>query len=156
MANFSIKYGDLIDEDIITAEDLPAEWADFPDITIASTDYTFAEAFYDYYRNREIAGDTIPTFLAFLKRTTLEVAALLPNGIYGNALAEAAEDEENVTRKVFPAPNGALDDAYVMGADTEKRTHSHTFGEGNDIMREGLPLVVWILKRYENCFLGVY
>lgn len=154
--NYTIKYGTLIDDEIISTADLPAEWANFPALTIAGTDTDFYTAFYKYYRNRQIAGETIPAFLMYLQRVTLEVAALLPAGLYGNALAEAAEDAENVTRKVFPAPNGELDDAYIMGADTENRVHSHTFGDGNDIMREGLPLVVWILKRFDKCFLGVY
>ena len=160
MANFTIKYGDLIDNEIITAADLPAEWENFPDSVCGGVTLDFYTAFYDYYFNREIAGDTVPTFLRYLKQTTLEVADLLPAGLYGSALSEAAEDSENenVTRKVYPAPNGALDTAYILGGDTENRarTHSHTFGEGNEIMREGLPLVVWILKRYENCFMGVF
>ena len=162
MANYTIKYGDLIDNDIITEADLPEVWADFPDVVVGENAFTmtFYEAFYDYYFNREIAGDTVPTFLRLLKRATLEVLELLPSGLYGNALSEAAEDTEteNVERKAYAAPNGSLDTAYIMGGDTEGRTrsHSHTFGEGNEIMRDGLPLVVWILKRYENCFMGVF
>lgn len=160
MSNYTIKYGDLIDEEIITEADLPAEWASFPSQTVGDVTLTFTEAFYDYYFNREIAGDTIPTFLRYLKRTTLEVAALLPDGLYGGVLSDAAEDTETegVTRKVYPAPNGVFNTAYVLGGDTETRdrVHSHTFGEGNEIMREGLPLIVWLLKRFDNCFMGVY
>lgn len=158
--NYTIKYGTLIDDEIISTADLPAEWANFPALTIAGTDTDFYTAFYKYYRNRQIAGETIPAFLMYLQRVTLEVAAILPAGLYGNVLADAAEDteSEDVTRKVYPAPNGELDTAYIEGADREQRqrTHSHTFGEGQEVMRDGLPLVVWILKRYEKCFLGVF
>lgn len=160
MANYTIKYGDLIDNEIITAADLPDEWENFPDSEVGGVTLSFTEAFYDYYFNREIAGDTVPTFLRFLKQTTLEVAAILPDGIYGNTLADAADDTEtdNITRKVYAAPNGAIDTSYILGGDTENhaREHSHTFSDGNIIMREGLPLVVWILKRYEDCFMGVF
>lgn len=162
MIIYTAKYGDLIDEGVITPADLPAVWSAFPTISVAGDDIPFTDAFYDYFQNRQIGGETIPQFLMYLRATTLEVAELMPDGLYGKMLAAAVsvEQDETRTRKYYPAPNGELDTAYITGAEEEKltkrREYESELDKAEHLMKEGLPLGVWILKRYEKCFMGVY
>ena len=74
MAKYTMKYGDLIDGGIIAAADLPAAWVNFPALKYPQPvgDVSFIDLFYKRYQNREISGDTVPTFLMFLESTTAE------------------------------------------------------------------------------------
>lgn len=158
----TIKYGDAIDAGYITPADLPAAWANFPAVVSAGISTPFADAFYKTYQNRQIAGETIPAFLAMLDAVTLETSALLPDGLYEKVLENAVtvEQDEERTRKYYPAPNGNFDTQYVTGGETEtikrKREYESELEKAEHLMREGLPVMVWVLKRYENCFLGVF
>lgn len=161
MAHFTAKYGDLIDTGIITPEMLPPSWANFPATALPDgTSVTFSDLFYMVYQNREIAGDTVATFLRFLKSTTFEVLEMLPNGLYDGLLAAAVFDDRTEDRenRVYSAPEGDLSKAYTLGGDAQKITvREPTSQEHADyLMKNGKPLVLWIADRYEKCFVGVY
>lgn len=157
--HYTIKYGDLIDGGIIAAADLPAAWSAFPVTIMPNGDeITFTDMFYSRYRHRQIAGDTIPTFLSFLESTTFELLEMLPDGIYHNLLGAAVTVESNEERKLFTAPDGNLDTAYIVGGEriTRKREYESELERAEHLLKDGKPLNVWICDRYENCFLGVY
>ena len=159
---YTIKYGDAIDTGAIAPADLPQAWANFPPVVVGDVSTPFTDAFYKYYQHRQIGGETIPQFLSFLDAVTLEIGGILPDGLYGKMLENAVtvEQDETHTRKYHPAPNGDLDTAYVTGGETleikRRREYESELDRAEHLMREGLPLMVWILKRYEKCFLGVF
>ena len=160
----TIKYGTLIDGGIITAGDLPAAWAAFPATTLPDgTTTTFYDLFYKMYRHREIAGDTIPTFLSFLEATTFETLELLPDGAFRNLIEAAIVVEASTTRKreYKAAPNGGdLQDAFGTGGEveviTQKREYESELERAEHLTMDGVPVNVWICRRFENCFLGVF
>lgn len=155
----TIKYGELIDKGIITAGDLPAAWAAFPATALPNGEsVSFYDLFYKQYRHREIAGDTIPTFLSFLEATTFETLELLPDGQFRGLIEAAIVVESNETRKLFAAPNGELDTAYITGGETitRKREYESELERAEHLTMDGVPVNVWICRRFENCFLGVF
>ena len=164
MAKYTMKYGDLIDGGIIAAADLPAAWVNFPALKYPQPvgDVSFIDLFYKRYQNREISGDTVPTFLMFLESTTAEVLEMLPDGLYSNLLKEAisVETAENRERKTYAAPNGDLETAYIIAGETDNVTHRREYEseleKAEHLMREGKPIAVWICDRYEKCFMGVW
>ena len=162
-ALYTAHYGQLIDDGIITAADLPPEWDNFPAVTLPDGSIkTFMSCFYDIYNGREIAADTVAEFLRFLKKRTVYVLENLPAGIYGHVLAEMAADAEIEKRTVdgYAAPNGAVLPDYSTGRSVEQiekaGAASGDVDRAERIMRDGKPLAVWIAERYENCFMGVF
>ena len=160
---FTIKYGDLIDNNIITVNDLPAAWQHFPSVALPNDDkVSFIDLFYRVYQNRQIAGDTIPVFLRFLDTTTFEVLEMLPNGIYSNLLAAAVtvESDETRVREYKAAPNGQINAAYSLGGETEtitrKREYESELERAEHLLKDGKPLIMWIIDRFDKCFMGVY
>lgn len=161
--SLTIKYGDLIDRGLITPADLPHAWAGFPSITLPVVgDVSFTDAFYKHFQYREIGADNIPTFLGWLESVTLDVVEMLPDGIYHNLLGAAVtvEADEERTRTLYAAPNGVVSTAYATGAEhekiTRKREYESELERAEHLLADGKPLVVWIIERYENCFLGVF
>jgi hypothetical protein len=160
----TIKYGELIDKGIIAAGDLPAAWAAFPDTALPNGEsVSFYDLFYKQYRNREIAGDTIPTFLSFLEATTFETLELLPDGQFRNLIEAAIVVESDETRKkeYKAAPNGGdLQTAFGTGGEVEtitrKREYESELERAEHLTMDGVPVNVWICRRFENCFLGVF
>lgn len=163
LTKYTIKYGDLIDDGIITVADLPAAWQNFPATALPNGDsVSFIDLFYKVYQNREISGDTIPTFLRFLDATTFEVLEMLPDGIYSNLLAAAVtvETDEKRVKEYKAPPNGVLDNAFTNGGEVEtisrKREYESELERAEHLLADGKPLVMWIIERFENCFMGVW
>lgn len=158
-AKYSALYGDLVDAGIITRENLPAAWASFPVTTTPDgVTHDFYDVFYTRYQAREIAGDTPATFLAFLNEVTFEVLEMLPNGIFHNLLGAAVTVESDEERRIYAAPDGTLDTSYIIGGEkiTRKREYESELERAEHLLADGKPLNMWIIDRFDRCFMGVY
>lgn len=120
MANYTMKYGDLIDAGIITRADLPKAWAGFPSLVLPiEGEIDFYDVMYRRYANREIGGDTPAVFLRFLNEETLNVLEMLPDGLYSHVLADMVADANEETRTI-----GGQDTNNITRSASGSNTHT--------------------------------